>query len=174
MRWLLAAALSVAAVPAAAQGYYEWRYNRLVGPSPLDTILTLAYGVPDSGDMQAFVACTIGANWIYADVRLEADIDGYPDGARASMALSGEGFHRIVEVDIERQEEGIWGVVFALPLDDPFWTDIANHYEIYYTLPGGVETPLLIEGLLPLVDQFRHDCARIIDLTPDQAPTPRK
>jgi len=174
MRWLLAAVLGAAALPASAQGYYEWSFNRYVAASPLDTILTLAYGVPNSGDLQAFISCAIGANWIYAEVRLEADIEAYPDRARVPMTLSGEGFYRVVGVDIERQEEGIWGVAFALPLDDPFWNDIEGHYEIYYALPGGIETPLLIEGLLPLAGQFRHDCAGILDLVPDQAPTPGK
>lgn len=170
MRLFLAAALTCAALPALAQQGYEWTYNRYVEASPLETILTLAYGVPQTDDLQAFAICAIGANWIYADVRLALDIDGLEDGAMVDLAIGGDGYQAIHSAQVERQEEGIWGVVFALGLDDPIWSTLGGA-QLTYGIPGRPAVTMALQGLAPLAQEFQRDCARIIDLTPDQAPS---
>lgn len=169
MHRLLVACLAVAALPAAAQEAYSWQYARHVAESPLDTALSLIFGLPESDGIQAHALCTIGANWIYADVTLEADVSGHADGALVPLTITGEGYEGTFTVEVVRYEIGLEGVIFALALDDPLWTALMGLSEVYYALPGRAETPLLLEGLAPLAHEFLGDCLSIVDLTPDPA-----
>ncbi|MCB1394988.1 MAG: hypothetical protein H6898_03670 [Rhodobacter sp.] len=171
MRFSLACAfaLSVTASTVLAQIPYSWSYNRLIAPSPLETVIALSFGVPETDQQQASIQCSIGANWIYADVRLEAEVGGLVDGAVIPVTVMGDGYSEVFEANVERREEGITGVVFAVGLDEPFWLAAVRSSELYYALPGGVETPLLLPGFSPLMGAFLNDCRSIADLRP--APT---
>lgn len=168
MRMSLACAfsLSVTASNALAQVPYSWNYSRLIAPSPLDTVIALSFGVPETDQQQASILCSIGANWIYADVRLEAEVSGRAEGAIVPVTVMGDGYSAVFDANVERQDEGIAGVVFAVGLDEPFWSAAARLPELYYALPGGVETPLLLSGFPQLMGAFLNDCRSIVDLRP--------
>lgn len=178
MRFLLAAGLSILASPVVAQLPFAWSYHHSVGDSPLDTILALAFGEPETDFLQAHVVCSIGANWIYADMRLDHDVEGLGDGAGVALTIEGDGYSAVFEANVERQEVGISGVVFAVPLDDRLWTAMMRLPEVYYALPGHRQTPLLLTGFAPMAHDFLRDCRSIVDLKPDlksdQTPAPSR
>ena len=62
MRFSLACAfaLSVTASTVLAQIPYSWSYNRLIAPSPLETVIALSFGVPETDQQQASIQCSIG------------------------------------------------------------------------------------------------------------------
>ena len=169
MRLRLAAVLSCLALPAPAQQGYEWTYWQSVGPTPGETVLTLAHGVPQTDDLQAFVTCTWAGDQPFADVRLALEIEGLEDGAAVGLAVSGQGYQAVLPAFVERQDEGIWGVVVVLGMADPVWTTLGGA-ELVYGIPGRPSQVLSLVGLEPLAAKFHADCAGIMRLTRDQAP----
>ncbi len=173
-RVALALTLTLAALPAVAQQGYAWAYYRNVSANLLETSLGLSYGVPQSDDMQAWVQCTIGANWIYGDVNLTMDVDGLADGAIVAVQITAPGYSASHDADVIRHEEGIQGVVFAIALDDPLWTAMMGQPALIYSVAGRAPMTLDLTGAAGPVHEFLGDCLSIVDLAPDASVTPSK
>ena len=168
MRFSLACAfaLSVTASTVLAQIPYSWSYNRLIAPSPLETVIALSFGVPETDQQQASIQCSIGANWIYAAVDLGADVEGLEDGASATVVLN-PGARDFVEVGtVFRHEEGIWGVSLALALDDPFWAELNRGDFLSYRVNDRAPDALPLGGIGGPLRQFLGDCTAIAEGAP--------
>lgn len=171
---LVAGSLVAAAGSAQAQEGMAWTYARSVAANPLDTILNLAFGVPETDDMRAFITCSIGANWIYGDVNLGAPVDGLPDDAQVSVSLHANGYDSAIDGRVQRMEEGIWGVNFAVGLDDPFWLALMAGGDLRYSVNGRGAVVLPLAGASEPAHAFLGDCLSIGALTPDAPQAPAK
>ena len=167
-----ALALAVTALPAMAQDGMVWSYYRSVAANPLDTMLNLTYGVPETDNIRAFVTCSIGANWVYGDVSLGAPIDGLADDSAVTVSFHANGYDGSIDGTVQRMEEGIWGVNLAVGLDDPFWTALMAGGTLRYAVNGRVATVLPLDGATEAAHAFLGDCLSIGDLEPE-APAPQ-
>lgn len=172
-RLLALALLALSPLPALAQqDDMVWIYGRYVQPSPLDTSLSLIYGIPETDAMQAVIQCAIGANWVYSRVDLDMDVEGLADEATASVALSVNGYAATEDGTVLRHEEGIWGVELALPLDSPLWAAMAQGGALQYGLVGRPPESLPLDGIAAPLHAYLGDCLNIGDLVPEGEAAP--
>lgn len=158
---------------AQAQDGRVWNYNRYVDASPLQTVLDLGYGVPQSDDVQAAMLCTIGANWIYAKLLMAADVQGLATDAEVRLEVSAPGYSGELVGHVVRHEEFIHGVEVALALDDAFWNAVMGGGVMTYGVAGRPRQTLPLEGATDPTHAFLGDCLSIGDLVPE-APAPIK
>ncbi|MCW1930776.1 hypothetical protein [Pararhodobacter zhoushanensis] len=171
---LIAALFTATSLPAAAQDGMVWAYNRYIEASPLDTFLGLTYGIPETDAVQASITCAIGANWIYGDVTVGADVEGLADGADVALAFQSPGYSATHQGTVIRQEEGMWGVSFAVDLTDPFWNALMTQPALTYGVPGRPTLTLPLAGADIPTHDFLGDCTQIGDLQPEAAPSASK
>jgi len=163
------ALLALAPGSVLAQGAMVWSYARQVAASPLDSVLALTLGIPETDAAQAQAVCAIGANWIYADLALAADVGGLESGAPVSMRVAGNRFLSVYPATVLRSDEGIWGLQLTMPLDDPFWGAIGGPLPVRYGVDGRALNPLPpVPREMAL--RFREDCAGIGELTSEAPP----
>jgi hypothetical protein len=167
-----AVAVLTALFPVAAQCQdMQWTYAPSIGETPMQTYLTLVYGVPQTDGVQALATCAIGANWVYADLLLATDVGGLSAGSTVSLGVDGNGHSAEYGAVVNRSDEGVTGVRLALPLDDPFWTALGGPAPITYGIPGYREALLQTDGARSPILGFRGDCENIADLRP---PRPKR
>lgn len=162
---LLAVLLAAAAVPAAAQDDLRWSYDVAIAPSPHDTVLSLAFGVPQSGSALLQATCSIGANWVFATLTVDTDVGGLAAGASASLTVSGNRFRASYGAVVIRSDEGLAGVRLAMPLDDPLWAAMTGPLPLSFGVDGHDATALP-PAPPELVQGFRSDCSGIAALSP--------
>ena len=172
-RLLPLALLALLPLPAVAQQEdFVWTYNRFVDPNPLNTYLGLVFGIPETDALQASITCNIGANWVYSALALGMDVEGLADEANASVALSVNGYTATEDGTVFRQEEGIWGVELALPLDSPLWPAMAQGGALQYGVVGRPPLSLPLDGIGGPLHGYLGDCLNIGDLAPEGASPP--
>lgn len=171
---LTAALFTAITLPAVAQDGMVWSYDRNIEASPLDTYLGLTYGIPQTDAVQAAVTCAIGANWVYGNVTVGADVDGLADGADVAITFQAPGYSATHQGTVIRQEEGIWGVSFAVDLTDPFWNALMMQPALTYGVPGRPTLTLPLAGADIPTHDFLGDCNQIGDLQPEPAPAANK
>lgn len=165
--------VAIAPVGASAQDGRVWIYNRYVERLPTDTVLDLGYGVPQSDDVQAAMLCTIGADWVLAQVLVAADVEGLATDASVTLDVEAPGYSAGLAGRVVRHEEYIHGVEFMLSMDDAFWTALMGGGVMTYGVPGRARQTLPLDGATDPAHAFLGDCLSIRDLTPD-APAPIK
>lgn len=161
--------LALLPLPCAAQDGRAWFYNRYVSESPLDTVLQVIHGTPQSDDVLAALTCAIGANWIYANVQLNADVSGLAAESTVPLVVSASGYSATMDGYVFRVEEYGEGVEFALPLDDALWTAMMAGGTLTYGVPGRAGETLTLDGAAEPLHALLGDCLSIIDLVPDAA-----
>ena len=171
---LTTALFSATTLPAAAQDGMVWSYYRTIEASPLDTYLGMAYGIPQTDAVQATIVCSIGANWIYGSVTVGADVEGLADGADVTVAFQAPTYTAAFQGSVIRQEEGMWGVTFAVDLTDPFWNALMIQPALTYGVPGRPTLTLPLDGADIPTHDFLGDCNQIGDLQPEAAPAANK
>lgn len=172
LRLSLALLTALAPLSAAAQDGRVWLYNRHVADSPLETVLNLGYGVPESDDVQASMLCAIGANWIFAQTLLAADVDGLAADAEVTLEVQAPGYSATFDAHVVRLEEFIHGVEFALPLDDDLWGVLMAGGSLSYGVSGHARQTLPLDGAADPAHEFLGDCLSIGDLAPEGQPAP--
>lgn len=172
LRLTLAVLTALTPTIAFAQDGRVWLYNRHVENSPLDTVLNLGYGVPESDDVQASMLCTIGANWIYAQTLLAADVDGLEAEAAVQVEVEAPGYSATFDAQVVRLEEFIHGVEFALPLDDGLWSVLMAGGSLSYGVSGHARQTLPLDGATGPAHEFIGDCLSIGDLVPEGQSAP--
>jgi hypothetical protein len=153
--------------PALAQDAMQWTLTRSIADTSLQTLIALTYGIPETDAAQAQVLCAIGANWIYADMTWAADIEGAETGTPMELLVSGNRYDGRIGASAARADEGIWGLRFAVPLDDPLWAAMAGPLPLLYGAEGQAFASLP-PAPVAMLAAFRDDCLRIGDLSPSE------
>lgn len=156
-------------VAAAAQTGMRWDYIPSIAADPMRTHLVLIRGAPRSDALQMLATCTIGANWIYADVLLRADVADASEGDPVSVTVRGNRRDLNFDATVYGMESGLRGVRVAVPLDDPFWEVLSGPGPVVYGVPGHETHELGTDGARSPILAFRNDCEHIDVLRPPRS-----
>ncbi|AHM05550.1 hypothetical protein roselon_03292 [Roseibacterium elongatum DSM 19469] len=163
----LAPALAALALPAQAQVTgYEWVYLRDIQANPMETVMALTLGVPETDDVVLQARCELTSG-PQVSFDFAADPGPIPLETDVSFTVTPEGLSPSTVPATTRANAFIGGVFIDRAPTDPFNLALAAAPVLSWGIDGQPAATVDVSVNQHLVGRFLYECAHFGDQQPD-------